>query len=230
MKRTILSIALTSILAACGSASESQAPVQVAQQATPEAQQPASTDLPPTTLPAAVEQAPEVKPEPLPEPEAPKIDPAASHSFNDPVADTEPLPFTAPKAEEEPVLDRDLKYLNMGVARAIVEYQMVGEALKAELVAEMGEGVDAWIKKDVERCHAETVESFRSYADWKAADAKAMCTGLAYGYWALVNGTSGTEGTPRQCLEKGYCGFMFKQYSLTTDLPFGLTSGFDGQE
>ena len=140
------------------------------------------------------------------------------------------MPFAAPQAEEEPVLDRDLKYLNMGVARAIVEYQMVGESLKAELAAEMGEGVDAWIKKDADRCHAETVKSFRSYADWKAADAKAMCTGQAYGYWALVNGTSGTEGTPRQCLEKGYCGFMFKQYSLTTELPFGLTNGFDAQE
>ena len=228
MKRTILAIALTSILAACGSASESPAPAATP---TPEAQQqPTSTDLAPTTLPAVVEQAPEVKPEPLPEPETPKIDPAASHSFTDPTADTEPLPFAAPKAEEEPVLDRDLKYLNMGVARAIVEYQMVGEALRTELAAEMGEGVDAWIKKDAERCHAETVESFRSYADWKAADAKAMCTGQAYGYWALVNGTSGTEGTPSQCLEKGYCGFMFKQYSLTTDLPFGLTNGLDGQE
>lgn len=230
MKRTVLAIALTSILTACGSASESQAPDQVSPQATLEAQQPASTELPPTTLPAAAGQAPEAKPEPRPEPEAPKIDPAASHSFNDPVADTEPLPFAAPQTEEESVTDRDLKYLNMGVARAIIEYQMVGEALKAELAAEMGKGVDAWIKKDVERCHAETVESFRSYADWKAADAKAMCTGQAYGYWALVNGTSGTEGTPRQCLEKGYCGFMFKQYSLTTDLPFDLTNGLDGQQ
>ena len=226
MKRTILAIALTSLLAACGSASESQAPAQVTPQAATEAQQQsASTELTPTTLSAVVEQAPEVKPESRPEPEAPKIDPAASHSFNDPVANTEPLPFAAPRAEEEPVLDRDLKYLNMGVARAIVEYQMVGEALKAELAAEMGEGVDAWIKKGVDRCHTEAVESFRSYADWKAADAKAMCTGQAYGYWALVNGTSGTEGTPRQCLEKGYCGFMFKQYSLTTELPFGLTNG-----
>ena len=230
MKRTILAIALTSILAACGSAGDQQPEAPVTQVAQQEQQQHTSTGLAPTTLPAAVEQAPEVKPEPLPEPEVQKIDPAASHSFNDPVAGTEPLPFAAPKAEEEPVLDRDLKYLNMGVARAIVEYQMVGEALKAELAAEMGEGVDAWIKKDTERCHAETVESFRSYADWKAADAKAMCTGQAYGYWALVNGTAGTEGTPRQCLEKGYCGFMFKQYSLTTDLPFGLTNGLDDQE
>ena len=188
MKRTILAIALASILTACGSASESQAPVQVAQQATPEAQQPASTDLPPTTLPAAVEQAPEAKPEPLPEPEVQKIDPAASHSFNDPVADTEPLPFTAPKAEEEPVQDRDLKYLNMGVARAIVEYQMVGEALKAELAAEMGEGVDAWIKKDAERCHAETVESFRSYADWKLPTPRPCARGrpTATGRWSMA--------------------------------------------
>ena len=51
MKRTILAIALASILAACGSASESQAPAQVATQAAPEVQQPASTELPPTTLP-----------------------------------------------------------------------------------------------------------------------------------------------------------------------------------
>lgn len=230
MKRTILSLALTSILAACGSASESQAPARVATQATPEVQQPASTELAPTTLPPAAGQVQEVNPEPLPEPEAPKIDPAVSHSFNDPVAATEPLPFAAPQAEEEPVPNRDLKYLNMGVARAIVEYQMVGEALKAELAAEMGEGVDAWIKKDADRCHAETVKSFRSYADWKASDAKAMCTGQAYGYWALVNGTSGTEGSPRQCLEKGYCGFMFKQYSLTTNLPFDPMNGIDGQE
>lgn len=45
-------------------------------------------------------------------------------------------------------------------------------------------------------------------------------------------GIGGTEGTPRQCLEKGYCGFMLKQYDLSfPELPFGLpTDGLDREE
>lgn len=223
MKRTILSLALTSLLAACGSASESQAPVQAAPQATPE--------LPPTTLPAAAEQAPEARPESLPEPEAPKIDPAAQSDYLDPTSDKTGLPFEAPKAEEEPIGEWEAKYLHAGVVRAIVEYKMVGEALKFDLATEMGQGVDAWIKLEAERCTEDAVAALRTYSDGKAASVRAMCTGQAYGYWALVNGTSGTEGTPRQCLEKGYCGFIFRQYDVTATEPLvSPMNGFDDQE
>lgn len=229
MKRTILAIALTSLLAACGSASESQVPVQVATQAAPEVQQPASTELPPTTLPAVVEQAPEVKPEPQPEPETPKIDPAAQSDFLDPMSDKTGLPFEAPKAEEEPIGEWEAKYLHAGVVRAIVEYKMVGEALKFDLATEMGQGVDAWIKLETERCTEDAVAALRTYSDGKRASVKAMCTGQAYGYWALVNGvTAETEGTPRQCLEKGYCGFIFRRYDVTATEPLvGPMSGLD---
>lgn len=226
MKRTILALALTSLLAACGSASESQAPTQVATAVQQEQQQPASTELPPTVI--APEVTPEVKPEP--QPETQKLDPAAQSDYLDPMSDKTGLPFEVPKAEEDPIGEWEAKYLNAGVVRAIVEYKMVGEALKFDLATEMGEGVDAWIKLETERCTEDAVAALRTYSDGKAASVRAMCTGQAYGYWALVNGTSGTEGTPRQCLEKGYCGFMFRQYSLTTDLPFGLTNGLDSQE
>lgn len=229
MKRTILSLALTSLLAACGSASNQQpeAPVtQVAQQE----QQPASTELPPTVL-APTEQAPEVKPEPQvapqPEPVATKINVQNESEYLDPMSDTTGVPFEAPKAEEEPVPEYLLKFLNMGVARTVVEYRMVGESLKLELAAEMGHGVDAWIKKDVERCIADTVETFRQQTELNMAQSSAMCRGQAYGYWAIVNGIAGTEGTPRQCLEKGYCGFMFRQYDLTADPVFQPTNGLD---
>lgn len=223
MKRTILAIALTSILAACGSANESQAPVQVATQATPEVQQPASTELPPTVI--TPEAAPEAKPEPQPKPQ--KIDPAAQSDYLDPMSGKTGLPFEAPKAEEESIGEWETKYLNAGVVRAIVEYKMVGEALKFDLATEMGQGVDAWIKLEAERCTEDAVAALRTYSDGKAASVRAMCTGQAYGYWALVNGvTEQTMGTPRQCLEKGYCGFIFRQYDVTATEP--LVSPMNG--
>lgn len=216
MKRTIIAIALTSILAACGSAGESQAPAQVATAVQQEQQQPASTELPPTVI--TPEAAPEAKPEPQPKPQ--KIDPAAQSDYLDPMSDKTGLPFEAPKAEEEPIGEWEAKYLHAGVVRAIVEYKMVGEALKFDLATEMGQGVDAWIKLETERCTEDAVAALRTYSDGKRASVKAMCTGQAYGYWALVNGvTEQTEGTPRQCLEKGYCGFIFRQYDVTTTEP-----------
>lgn len=216
MKRTILSLALTSILAACGSASNQQPEAPVTPAAQQEQQQPASTELPPTVI--TPEAAPEVKPEPHPEPQ--KLDPAAQSDYLDPMSDKTGLPFEAPKAEEEPIGEWEAKYLHAGVARAIVEYKMVGETLKFDLATEMGQGVDAWIKLEAERCTEDAVAALRTYSDGKAASVKAMCTGQAYGYWALVNGvTAGTEGTPRQCLEKGYCGFIFRQYDVTATEP-----------
>ncbi len=142
------------------------------------------------------------------------------------------VPYAVPFAYEEPIDPVQMKYLNVGVARAIAEYKMVGEALKADLAAEMGEGIDAWIKKDVTRCIASTAETFINQNDWNYYQSSAMCMGWAYGNWALVNGIAGSEGTPRQCLEKGYCGFMFKQYDLTLpELPFGLpTDGLDSED
>lgn len=220
MKRTIISIALTSILAACGTGGDAQ-PVAQEQQKPVEQVQPVAQGLqqePQVVAPAA----PEVQPEPQ------KLDPIAQSDYLDPMSDQGGLPFEAPRAEEEqPIGDWESKYLHNGVVRAILEYKMVGEPLKAELAAEMGEGVDAWIKKDVERCVADTEPTLRN-PKLRIYWVKVMCTGQAYGYWALVNGTSGTEGTPRQCLEKGYCGFMFKQYDLTS--PFipqmdGLDNG-----
>lgn len=228
MKRTILAIALTSLLAACGSASNSQPETTVTPAVQQGQQQPASTELPPTVI--TPEAAPEVKPEPQPKPQ--KIDPSAQSDYLDPMSDKTGLPFEAPKAEEEPVGEWEVKYLHAGVVRAIVEYKMVGEALKFDLATEMGQGVDAWIKLETERCTEDAVAALRTYSDGKAASVRAMCTGQAYGYWALVNGvTAETEGTPRQCLEKGYCGFIFRQYDVTTTEPLvSPTNGLDGQE
>ena len=142
------------------------------------------------------------------------------------------VPFAVPFAYEAPIDPVQMKYLNVGVARAIAEYKMVGEALNVELAAEMGEGVDAWIKKDVTRCIASTAETFVNQNDWYYYQSSAMCIGWAYGNWALVNGIAVTEGTPRQCLEKGYCGFMFKEYDLTLpEVPFiQTTDGLDESE
>lgn len=141
------------------------------------------------------------------------------------------VPYAVPFAHEELIDPVQMKYLNVGVARAIAEYKMVGEALKADLAAEMGEGIDAWIRKDVTRCIASTAETFINQNDWNYYQSSAMCMGWAYGNWALVNGIAGSAGTPRQCLEKGYCGFMFKQYDLSLpELPFGLpTDGLDSE-
>lgn len=140
--------------------------------------------------------------------------------------------YAVPFADEEPIDPVQMKYLNIGVARAIAEYKMVGEVLKADLAAEMGEGIDAWIKKDVTRCIASTAETFINQNDWDYYQSSAMCMGWAYGNWALVNGIAGSEGTARQCLERGYCGFMFKQYDLSLpELPFGHpTDGLDSEE
>lgn len=225
MKHTILSLALTSLLAACGSASNQQPEVPVTPAAQQEQQQPASTELPPTVI--APEVTPEAKPESQPEPQ--KIDPATQSDYLDPMSDKTGLPFEAPKAEEEPIGEWEAKYLHAGVVRAIVEYKMVGEALKFDLATEMGEGMDAWIKLETERCTEDAVTALRTYSDSKAASVRAMCTGQAYGYWALVNGvTEQTLGTPRQCLEKGRCGFIFRQYDVTTTEPLvSPMSGLD---
>lgn len=146
--------------------------------------------------------------------------------YRSPMNEQTGVPFAAPFAYEESIDPVQMKYLNVGVARAIAEYKMVGEALKADLAAEIGGGIDAWIKKDVARCIASTAETFINQNDWNYYQSSAMCMGWAYGNWALVNGVAGTEGTPRQCLEKGYCGFMFKQYDLSLpELPFGRPSG-----
>lgn len=231
MKRTILSLALTSLLAACGSAGgDAQPEPQVSQPALGlQSEQPKlpETSMPPTTL-VEPEKAPEVAPEVAPK--QPKIDVMKESEYLDPMSDATGTPFEAPEAKEEPVPTWVQKFLNLGVVRAVTEYRMIGESLKLELAAEMGAGVDAWIKKDVERCIADTVETFRQQTETNKAQSEAMCTGQAYGYWAIVNGTSGTEGSPRQCLEKGYCGYMFKQYDLTADPVFanpmnGLDTG-----
>lgn len=206
MKRTILSVALTSILAACGAGSDAQ-PVAPEQQ-------------------EQHQQVTPVAPEQQPEPQ--RIDPIKESEYLDPMSQQAGLPFEAPKAEEEqPIGDWEAKYLNTGVARAIIEYKMVGESLKAELAAEMGEGFDAWIKKDVERCVADTEPTLKN-PELRLYWAKVVCTGQAYGYWALVNGTAGTEGTPRQCFEQGKCGFMFRQYDLSASEPLvNPMSGID---
>lgn len=207
MKRTTLSIALTTILAACGSASD---------------EQPAPTADAPFVAQQVEQQ----------QPEAAGIKVETQSPYLDPVSEQTGVPYALPETEGEmQVRNFHLKYLNAGVARAVAEYKMVGEALKTELAAEMGEGVDAWIKKDSERCVAETMPAFIEEGEMAETQLRDMCKGLAYGYWALVNGTAGTEGSPRQCLEYGYCGFMFKQYDLSTsDVPFSVpTNGLDSQ-
>lgn len=152
--------------------------------------------------------------------------------YHSPMNERTGVPFAIPFAYEAPIDPMQMKYLNVGVARAIAEYKMVGEALKADLAAEMGEGFDAWTKKGTTRCIASTAETFIDQNDWYYYQSSAMCIGWTYGNWALVNGIAGTEGTPRQCLEKGYCGFLFKEYDLTLpEVPFiPTTDGFDSEE
>ena len=146
--------------------------------------------------------------------------------YHSPMDDQAGVPFAVPFANEAPIDPVQMKYLNVGVAREIAEYKMVGEILKTDFAAEMGEGVDAWIKKDVTRCIASTAETFVNQNDWNYYQSSAMCMGWAYGNWARVNGIAGTEGTPRQCLEKGYCGFLFREYDLTLPkVPFIRTTG-----
>lgn len=152
--------------------------------------------------------------------------------YHSPMNERMGVPFAVQFANEEPIDPVQMKYLNIGVARAIAEYKMVGEILKTDLAADMGEGADAWIKKDVTRCIASTAETFINHNDWYYYQSSAMCMGWAYGNWAPVDGIAGTEGTPRQCLEKGYCGFSFKEYDLTLpEVPFiPTTGGLDSEE
>lgn len=199
MKRTLLSLALTSVLAACGSAADTAAPEPVS-----------------PTQQAEVTLA-----------EQPKIDVAVMTDHLAPLSAVGGTPFEAPVVDEAPVSGDEEKYLNLGVARAVMEYRMVGESLKQGLAAEMGAGVDAWIKADVARCVAERAETFNGLSEITQVQSQAMCIGQAYGYWALVNGTAGTEGSPRQCLEKGYCGYMFKQYDLSADPAFAPVNMLD---
>lgn len=196
MKRTLLSLALTSALAACGSAADTEASELVAT-----AQQAEATPA-----------------------EQPKIDVAVTTDHLDPLSTAGGTPFGAPVTDEAPVSGDELKYLNLGVARAVMEYRMVGESLKRGLVGAMSGGVDAWIKLETDRCIAARGETFAELSEITWVQSQGMCIGQAYGYWALVNSTAGTEGSPRQCLEKGYCGFMFRQYDLSADPAFTLDS------
>ena len=212
MKRSFLPLALTSVLAACGSAADAPTPEPVTPAQQAEVTLPEAT-LPPTTLA-----------EPAPAPEQPKIDVAAPSDFLDPMSNTSGTPFEVPATDEAPVAEGDLKFLNIGVARAVMEYRMVGESLKWGLAGAMGQGVDAWIEMEVARCRADANETFRYQTELNQAQSRDVCIGQAYGFWALVNGTASTEGSPRQCLEKGYCGYMFRQYDLSADPAFTLDS------
>lgn len=198
MKRTLLSLALTSVLTACGSA--------------------ADTGVPEPVTPAQQAEAASA--------EQPKIDVAVTTGHLDPLSTVGGTPFAAPASDEAPVSGDELKYLNLGVARTVMEYRMVGESLKWGLAGAMGNGVDAWIKLEADRCIAERGETFAELSEITWVQSQAVCIGQAYGYWALVNGTAGTEGSPRQCLEKGYCGFMFRRYDLSADPTFTLDSAF----
>ena len=211
MNKTIIALALTSILAACGSGSDGSQQQPVAQDQQQQAAPVASEQQKPVeqVRPVAQERQQGTQAVAPVAPEQPKLDPIKESDYLDPMSQQAGLPFEA--EEEQPIGEWEAKYLNQGVVRAILEYKMVGEPLKAELAAQMGEGFDAWIKRDVERCVADTEPTLKD-PELRLYWVKVMCTGQAYGYWGLVNGTSGTEGTPRQCLEQGKCGFIFEQY------------------
>ena len=57
------------------------------------------------------------------------------------------VPYAVPFVYEEPIDPVQMKYLNVGVARAIAEYKMVGEALKSDLAAEMGKALTLGSRK-----------------------------------------------------------------------------------
>lgn len=43
---------------------------------------------------------------------------------------------------------------------------------------------------------------------------KYACQGKGYAYWALVNGTKGTEGNNELCVKNSHCGYMFNWYDV----------------
>lgn len=58
--------------------------------------------------------------------------------YRSPMNEQTGVPFAIPFAYEAPIDPVQLKYLNVGVARAIAEYKMVGEILKTDLARRNG--------------------------------------------------------------------------------------------
>lgn len=52
--------------------------------------------------------------------------------YHSPMNERTGVPFAVPFAYEAPIDSVQMKYLNVGVARAIAEYKMVGEILKTD--------------------------------------------------------------------------------------------------
>ena len=183
------------LLAACGGGSDSSAAPspktgQVAQQEQPQQEQPQQ------------EQPQQKEEEKVEEKKDPSIE---YFEYLDPYSDTYEPPYEVPSWDHEPRRVGDTypslsiqKFINLGIVRIINENKMVEGALAADLKAEM-----AGMSFDKDQTYVAPAED-EIY--------NAMCVGIGYAYWALVHGTEGTKGNPYQCVNKGYCGYIFDWY------------------
>lgn len=113
------------------------------------------------------------------------------------------------------------KYLNFGILVAINEYKLLGDSLIQDLKAEFGSKKFITAVNDlIADCRADeddTVsreEGGHGYSENDSWKHKYACKGKAYAYWALVNGTKGTEGNEELCVKNSYCGYMFNWYDV----------------
>ena len=207
VRTSIIAAALSILLAACGSGGGSDQ-VQPQDQVQ---EQPQSTAVAPTTLATA--------PSPVVN-ETPKVDPTVYHEGTDPMAPV----YIAAGEIKEPSKKEDYtnenKHINMGLLLAINEYKMLGDILIQDLketikdqsfTKVMNRFIDECMIEDGEIVTADGTNKLSDGVKWKAGF---MCKGKAYGYWALIKGTKGTEGNEEQCVMEGKCGYMFNWYEI----------------
>ena len=111
--------------------------------------------------------------------------------------------------------DEVLKWINIGVVRSINENKMTMGDLAKHIAAEMeGMSFDRAMDKYAGECQNQDnfrgldVEAYKEVVYQYIG----ACIGAAYGYWALVHGTEDTKGNPYQCVNNGFCGYMFDWY------------------
>ena len=143
----------------------------------------------------------------------PYLDPNVGGGYH-PVGDTPSWEHEGRREGDTEPTDEFLKWVNIGVVRSINENKMTGGELVKQLAEEMEDmSFDRVMHKYAGECQNQ--DNFSGLGEEeKESEYQYLgaCIGAAYGYWALVHGTEGTKGNPYQCVNRGFCGYIFDWY------------------
>lgn len=211
MKAKVAALSLI-LLAACGGGGTSQEPTKA-----PEADI-VIPETPTTAEPSAAVESEQPKEEQHPQKEdsldyLPYLDPNVGGGYQ-PHGDSPSWEHEERRDGDAEPSDEILKWINIVVVRSINENKMMGGELVKQLAEEMkGMTFDRAMNKYADECQNQDNFSALSKEE-KESEYQYLgaCIGAAYGYWAMVHGTEETKGNPYQCVNKGFCGYIFDWY------------------